>query len=597
MPSKCVVLVLVALAVQACGDDSGSRRDDEEPDASLAADAAPGVDGESAVDASSEPRLVLAASQATVTEAGPVTLTATLEGGGTAAVEFVEGATTLATDPDAPYSTDVTFSFLENGSHTYVARATIAGTVIESNSVTISVDVDPDGVFVDPETGSDTADGSQATPFKTIEKARTAAAANQTIYLFPGIYDGSNQTVRSVGFTRPTFVRGLAPGVRVVGINPAYVFGFAQGGGVRDVAFEGPSTGITVAGGTFTMSGATFRGFSIAVDIRADTIASIEGSADMVTNPPPNCFACVALIQDNATVTWEGGGLSNYAGVGPAFFVRGTSTFTATNVTIENHVGTAVRVWDDSHVTLTRSRIANAGLPSGQLAERAAIYAGPDNTARPLTTSIELVETTITGSPGPAIGFVHYGGIPFAQTVTLTRSHLDANSGAGLVVVDPNVSPGASFTVTATDSTLDGNGAGISAPRGTFSLMGGSVSRNLGKAIELTSATAVNSLSVRGTTFDANSGDAIAFAGGATSVLDLGTTADPGAVIFQAITAPAVAVRLGATHQSSAVGNTWIANEQGADATGHYSAARTLTSIDVGRNAAVAPGSSLVVSD
>jgi hypothetical protein len=394
------------------------------------------------------------------------------------------------------------------------------------------------------------------------------------------------QTVRSVGFTRPTFVRGLAPGVRVVGVSPAYVFGFAQSGGVRDVAFEGPSTGITVAGGTFAMTGATFSGFSIAIDVRNDAVA---------TSPAPNCFACVALIQDNATVTWDGGGLSNYAGVGPAFLVRGTSTFTATNVVIENHVGTAIRAWDDSHVTLTRSRIVNAGLPGGQIYERAAIYAGPQNTAQPLTTSLELVETSITDGPGPAIGFVHYTNLAFAQMVTLTRSHLDGNTGPGLLVVAGTVLPTASFTVRATDSTIDSNGVGISAPRAQVVLTGGSVSRNRGSGIELTSATQVNQLAVRSTTFDANAGDAIAFAGGATSALDLGTTAAPGGLVFHAITAPAVAVRLGATHQGSAVGNTWLPNEQGADATGHYTAARTPTWVDVGRNAQDAPGSALVV--
>lgn len=597
MTSREVVLVLVACATMACGDDGAERRPDE-PDANLMADASPEVDGEPAVDARPEPRLVLAASQATVTVAGPVTLTASLEGGVATAVEFVEGATTLASDPEAPYATDVTFSFLENGSHTYVARATVDGAVIESNAVTVSVEVDPAGVFVDPVTGSDAADGSQATPFKTIARARNVVAANEIIYLFPGVYDGSNQTVRSVDFTRPTFVRGLGPGVRVVGISAAYVFGFAEGGGVQDVELEGPATGVTVAGGTFTMTGATFTGFSTAVDVRNDTVASIEATADMVRNPAANCFACVAVIQENATVTWNGGGLSNYAGVGPAFFVRGTSRFTATNVTIENHVGTAIRVWDDSHVTLTRSRIVNAGRAVGQTTDRAAIYAGPQNTAAPVTTSLELVETTITEGPGPAIAFVHYGNLAFAQTLTLTRSHVDGNTGPGLVVVAAGtVLPTASFTVTATDSTIDGNGAGISVRRATLALTGGSVSRNLGTGIELTSATEANQLSVRGTTFDANSGDAIAFVGDATSVLDLGTTAAPGGLVFQGITAPAVAVRLGATHQGSAIGNTWVPNEQGADATGHYTAARTLTSVDVGRNAAIAPGSSLVVSD
>src|SRR5687767_5523229 len=92
-------VVLAALATQACGEDSDPITPSPDggnvnlPDGGAGADANPNP--------STEPKLTLAASQTAVVTEGKVTLTATLEGGTTTAVDFAEGTTALGTDSSA----------------------------------------------------------------------------------------------------------------------------------------------------------------------------------------------------------------------------------------------------------------------------------------------------------------------------------------------------------------------------------------------------------------------------------------------------------------------------------------------------------------
>jgi hypothetical protein len=58
----------------------------------------------------------------------------------------------------------------------------------------------------------------------------------------------------------------------------------------------------------------------------------------------------------------------------------------------------------------------------------------------------------------------------------------------------------------------------------------------------------------------------------ASSTIDLGTTADPGGNVFTGNGTSGLHIDgFGGAGTVNAVGNTWIANQQGADAGGHYS--------------------------
>jgi hypothetical protein len=96
-------------------------------------------------------------------------------------------------------------------------------------------------------------------------------------------------------------------------------------------------------------------------------------------------------------------------------------------------------------------------------------------------------------------------------------------------------------------------------------------------AMRIGSGSNENHFEVRGTTFSnpaAAIWDCIQLDGGATSTVDFGTVDDPGGNTFLNGNAATTALRL--TFQSvyvSAVGNTWIPSQQGADAQGKYAAA------------------------
>src|SRR5262249_25395396 len=91
--------------------------------------------GEAASDA--DTGVTLASSSTSVTADGSVTLAASSPVGTITSVDFMEGTTVLATVTTGPFELVVPYSYFENGSHTYVANAPVAGSSISSPPVTV----------------------------------------------------------------------------------------------------------------------------------------------------------------------------------------------------------------------------------------------------------------------------------------------------------------------------------------------------------------------------------------------------------------------------------------------------------------------------
>jgi hypothetical protein len=72
-------------------------------------------------------------------------------------------------------------------------------------------------------------------------------------------------------------------------------------------------------------------------------------------------------------------------------------------------------------------------------------------------------------------------------------------------------------------------------------------------------------------------------------------TGDPGGIVFTSVPVSHSAVNLAAAITGHAVGNTWIASQQGASASGLYTSPTTLAAGVTGLNATVGSGASLVV--
>lgn len=618
-----ILMTLVAVgAAEACVDSS-TAPPTETPDGGLALDAGttdsatPPIDAaptdtsvpdtatpdvvDTGVDAG--PTLDLGSTATTVNADGAITLTATLTGATATAVTFTEttadgGAATLGTDGTSPFTQDVPYTFLENGPHTYVASVDLGGgNIVKSAPLVVTVNISPNGFFVDPVGGSDANTGTQASPYKTIAKAATGITAGQTIYLAPGTYDTATQTTRQFTFNVPVFVRTVTGVATLVAGGATTAFTFNKGGGAKDLVVKDYSTGMSVTDGTFVASNIQSDAISIPFALTGTAVATIDNSAlaTPFTNVPSSAFAAVLLSDGAAQVSYKGGTLDGPSGYVYGVFARGHSTLTVESLTLKNMKSHALVVYDNAHVKLKNVTIDKSGLGTSSGLDKACVPFGGQNTEQPMTTSLELIDSSITGSTGPGIGVTLYN-YASTQSIKLTNSHVDGSAGGGIVMQAAALNPSMTFTVDLTGSTLSGNtGPGLSTPRATVNVTGGAISGNTTNGIVFTDVASVVGLKMRGVTLDANLADFVSVTAAQTSTIDLGTAGDLGGNVFSNVPVGKSALTLTGAGTANAIGNTWMASQQGADATGKYTTSPTVISSQVGRNVSTTPAGSVTV--
>ena len=593
------------MLVAGCGDDSATSTEDAGAGDATAADVSAsdaGADTNSGATSTSI-AVTLSASSTNVTADGDVTLTATVAGGTPTSVAFVEGSTTVGTKAASPFTQSVSYTFAENGTHTFVAKATMAdGSVVTSAPVAITVAISANGVFVNPATGVDTNTGTQASPVKTIQKAVTLATTGQTIYLMDGTYDTASQTTLTWSLGANVFVRGLSGnGVTLTGNGSSGGFSFSNGGGIRKVAFQAFNSAIQVSAGTFKASDLKFSNVSLPIFILGNTVATIDesGVPNFLANVPASSLAALLAVDNTSDVTFKGAGaiIMGVTVPGNAFFARGAAKLKVSDVTFTTWPGHVLVLNDNAQVKLTNVTLTGSGLATSSGIDQAAILMGGQNTAIPLTEQLELENTSITASPGPAIALTLYSATASTPVIKLTNSHIDSNLFHGLTVNSGGaLSPLLTVTLTATNSTFKGNtGFGIVTPLLTGTFTGGEISNNSESGVQIGDNALVSSLKMRGTKLDANGQYGILFGASGTSTLDLGKAGDDGGLVFTNVPVGKAAVRMDPTIVGSAIGNTWMPNEQGANASGKYVSTTTLTGASpAGRNAAIASGSLIV---
>jgi hypothetical protein len=208
--------------------------------------------------------------------------------------------------------------------------------------------------------------------------------------------------------------------------------------------------------------------------------------------------------------------------------------------------------------------------------------------------SLDLSNATVSG---PYFGIV---GTTGPAQVTIANSTLQGATEA----ITPNAGEYSEPTVALTNSVLQNfTGNAINLPHGgTLSITGGQIKDNGGAGVRLGALanpgfySGVYTLTVRNAAI-ANNGTAqadgagLVLNGAAGSVLDLGTAAQAGGNTILGLNSSKPGVRVGTTagNTVNAVGNTWVANQQGASATGTYSGTLVVTS-GSGQNYAVTSG-------
>lgn len=568
------------------------------------------------------PTVTLAASPGTVIAPGSSTLTANAtDNVGVTQVEFFRGTTLIGTDttPGNGFTQNVDFTTADQGNVSFTARAVdAASNSSTSNAVIVLVTVPLSADrYVSP-TGSDANPGTQAQPYRTVTRAFANVGTGGTVWLENGTYTWAAEA--TAGASQFDFkMRALPPGRSLRALNSGQVqinFGFTITGdatisGVRFVSVnnDGPGNGggvITVQSNAASNSAIQLKGLTFG----AVVAGSAGGAEAAILN---QCSTCSVTLDTNGAQNFnylandfQHGGGALISAVAGTFTVNGgrfeSSALTAgsagcssfpSNVLFK---GGATSSFNDVSIVVPASEGgAPAFCPWGQLTlTNTAVTVQGTGRQRLFQVNGHLVlnNSTIT-SPGSGqlVGLFNPG-----ARLTASGSTLDGGAEAigrnvfGFTDSSSRVTLSGTTVRNVQGNAIDFNGSGI-----TVEITGSLLQGNLGNAINLT-GTANVSLTLRNSSISGSAqtqgAGAIVLGGGAGSVLDLGTAAQPGGntILGNSSTRPGVRVGVASGVTVNAVGNTWVASQQGASGSGTYSGNLVVTS-GSGQNYAVTSGS------
>jgi len=513
-------------------------------------------------------------------------------GGGSVTLSWTTtGATSLSIDNGvgvvAGSSTVVNVA---TGTTFTLTAGNAVGTAKSSAAVTIGSAVDR---YLDATGGNDANPCTQAAPCKTIAKGMNGAAAGATVHLADGSY-GAEALGGSVTIPDGVALRATHAGAAsVVGVALNAAGSTTLDGLVLDavpVVSNGcGSINATAASGTptLTLTGVLIKcvGFQLA---RGGTV-NIGGVVQATMTPgaltggvytaalPANANTAIVVVNDSAALTITGGVIDGNNGGDPRFGSgliyqeTGSPRVTLDAVTIRNSLQPAIAMFafGGSVVLRNGTLIDNVG----------ATHVGGCDSGGTIVmvqanVNFTMDHSTISNSPDIAIcvmNQVHNGTLNFIQS-TITQS-------GGTAIQVEDLVFGAGATVTADGLSLTNNGGfGIfwsGSEGGIFDLRNMAITGNALGGLNL--QLPAGSLKLRGSTVSGSSQAGVILKGTILSA-DLGTSASPGGNTF---TGSAIGLRswLNAGQTVNAVGNTWIANQQGADANGRYSLPPTFTPV------------------
>lgn len=413
------------------------------------------------------------------------------------------------------------------------------------------------GLYVG-EDGDDAAAGTIDAPFETLARAVSVAQAGDTIVFLDGSYavgtvavipDGVNLMANTSGAVTLTGQNGsllnLGGDTRIEGLRfQSY----------SRVAYFGAAD---QASGTVTLVDTTFTNCSIGLELSGSTSLVVDVDEAFVVGNGGNAFA---TLVDDASLSMTGGILQNY-GAGGIIRAGEDSTVSLTSVQVLDGTGTALALRDDAVAELSDVTLATVG-----------------NTLIEQRDSSELTITDSDLSIKPAAATVYYcvsNLVNGTGSLTITDSALhDCGTAIRGGIYELMTITNVEFS----DLAFGGMdlGVGFSGVGGTVRITGSSFD-NLGYvALRIGSANNLNDFKIRSSTFTCAATTqygCLQFDGSNASTMDLGTVDDPGLNTFSYAHATQPAVRFGfQAVNNTAVGNTWIPNQQGADAQGKYSA-------------------------
>lgn len=572
------------------------------------------------------PTVTLSANPGTVSAPGTATLTASVtDNVGVTQVEFYRGATLIGTDstPGDGFTQSVSFTTSDAGTASFTAKAfDAAGNTTTSAAATVLVTVPVAADRYVAPNGSDSNPGTQAQPYKTLTKAFAEVGASGTVWLANGTYTWADEVAAGASAgdqrTRPLpagrTLRASTPGqatlnfglvaqgaATVIGVNLTTVNGDTNHGYGTAIVLPN-NAAVQLKGVTFgrflnVMSYCNGCG-SATVSIDTNGVSNFNYLASDFTGE----FTNINTAHTSGSVTVSGGRFSHptLASTGQAcnqgkfMSISGSAQVTLDGVAVElgpvsggisSHPIAFCIAGSSAKLTLANGSTVTQAGSSSRYRAFALIGAGA---------SLDLWNATVSG---PFFGIV---GTTGPAQVTIASSTLQGATEG----ITTNAGEYSEPTVTLTNSVLQNftsNAINLSLG-GTLSITGGQIKDNGGAGVRLGGVAApgfysgLYTLTVRNATIANNGstqadGAGLLLNGAAGSVLDLGSAAQPGGNTILGLNSSKPGVRVGTTagNTVSAVGNTWVASQQGASGTGTYSGNVLVTS-GSGQNYAVTSG-------
>jgi hypothetical protein len=338
-----------------------------------------------------------------------------------------------------------------------------------------------------------------------------------------------------------------------------------------------------------TLVDSTFTNCTIGLELTGSTSLVVSADESFVLGNGGNAFA---ILTEDANLSMTGGILRNY-NAGGVVRAGEESTVSLTNVQVLDGTGSALTLAGDAIAEL--SGVTFATLASVLIEQRdnsELTIADSDLSIKPAAATVYYCVSNVVNGTGSLTikdsalhdcGTAVRGGI--YETMTITNVQFSDLTFGGMDL-----------------------GVGFSGPGGIIRITG-STFENLGfLALRLGSGNNLNDFKIRGTSFNCLSPanwNCLSFDGSNASVLDLGTVSDPGGNTFLQGSANETALRIGMQAiNTTAVGNTWTPNVQGADPQGKYNAPQgsgqkllISTPVGTGRNYQMPYGGTLLLAE
>jgi hypothetical protein len=430
---------------------------------------------------------------------------------------------------------------------------------------------------VDATLGNDNAEGVAQAPFRTLKRAFQMAKPSHTIVVHAGTYDQA--LGESFDYKLPSGVTIRAASedaqVLITGPGPSSATLWSAAG---DSTIEGPfaissfATVLVASGGSHT-----WKNLSVSKAGRA--VSATGGSID-VTNLTISGVVNGMDLGGTAVVDVHGGELTaigpNCMGGVAGFHLGGTAKLTLEGYTVKDGFGEAVSLRESSELEATACVFTNMGSDGCGNGETI----GVADEARVTLASTEV-------SAGRGWGVLVYGG-PGSTAVVLGGSTVIKNNAASGVDVS------AGELVVGKGVLITGNsGAGLQLGSVKATVAGAVVSNNTSDGIYCNGPTV---LELRSTELCKNGGYGVYLSGSGNGQLaDLGTASTKGGNLIKDNVQSGLGVNLSGSKTVDAVGNTWMPNEQGANASGVYPMGSSIKGTAQGKNVQIFSGSVTVM--